>query len=57
MIESSDEASIIFDTAPGVAPANAAQPTALFQNYLVALKVTKYADAKLLSAPLVITLS
>jgi hypothetical protein len=57
LIESSDEASVVFDTAPGVAPANAAQPTALFQSGLVALKVTKYADAKLLSAPLVITLS
>ncbi|AMM13889.1 hypothetical protein AX768_07020 [Burkholderia sp. PAMC 28687] len=54
IIESTDEASIVMDSAPGAAVEG---PTHLFQSELVALKVTKFADARLLSAPLVINLS
>ncbi|WP_075359817.1 hypothetical protein [Caballeronia sordidicola] len=54
VIEAAEDASIIMDTAPGAA----AEPaTNLFQENKVALKITKYADAHLLSAPTVITLS
>jgi HK97 family phage prohead protease len=57
IIELSEQAAIVFDSAPGSAPANTSQPTALFQKNMVALKVTRYFDAKLLSQPLVVTLS
>ncbi|OXC78538.1 HK97 family phage prohead protease [Caballeronia sordidicola] len=54
IIEQSDEASIVLDTAPGTPGLPVAH---LFQEGLVALKITKYADSKLLSAPHVITLA
>jgi hypothetical protein len=54
LIAASDEASIVMDSAPGTSVEAA---TNLFQTELTALKVTKYADANLLSAPTVISLT
>ncbi|WP_243772051.1 HK97 family phage prohead protease [Burkholderia anthina] len=51
-VEVSDEATIIMDSAPD----STMTPVNLFEKNWRALKITKYADAKLLSAPLVITL-
>ncbi|BAO86011.1 HK97 family phage prohead protease [Caballeronia cordobensis] len=52
-IEESTEASIVMDSAPNATMAS----VSLFQKNMRALKITRYADAKLLSAPQVITLS
>ncbi|CAB3746432.1 hypothetical protein [Paraburkholderia humisilvae] len=54
LIDSTIQADIVMDTAPG---SENSAPVSMFQKNLKALKVTKYADAKLLTKPLVITLS
>jgi HK97 family phage prohead protease len=54
-VERSNEASIILDTAPGSAPANASQPLSLFQEHMTALKLTKFADYNLLVSPVAVS--
>lgn len=53
MVERSTEASVLMDSDPTTATS---APRYLFQEDMTALKITKYADAMLLSAPQVITL-
>jgi hypothetical protein len=53
-IMSSEEASILMDSAPGTA---AEAVTNLYQESKVALRVVKYADAKMLTPAQAITLS
>lgn len=54
IVERSNEASIVMDTAPSTATST---PVSMFQQNMTALKITKYADANLLAAPQIITLA
>jgi hypothetical protein len=53
IVERSGQASLVMDTAPATASTAA---VSLFQNDMTGLKITKYADAKLIAGPQVITL-
>lgn len=53
IVERSRQASLLMDTDPATASTAA---VSLFQNDMTGLKITKYADAKLIAAPQVITL-
>lgn len=56
-VSRTDQASIVMDSAPGDAPANASQPVGLFQENMSALKIVRKLSAKLLSPVQVIELA
>ena len=51
MVERSNEASVVLDSAP----TSAMTPVHLFQEHQTALKITKWADAHLMSNPVAVT--
>lgn len=53
-VERSNQASLVMDSAPGAGAALTAQPVSMFQGNMTALKLTKWADYKLLVNPVAV---